>query len=129
MSKEMAQWAKKCKNMVKYLQSHKHCWIFNQPVDHVQLSIPDYPEVIKRPMDLGTVRTNLEAGLIAHPQQFHDDVLLTFENAMRYNPEENDVHIMAKELKQMFLAKWETSQVGIMEKFNNEPAAGLKSII
>jgi len=34
---------------------------FNQPVDPVALNIPDYPIVIKNPMDLGTVRNKLRA--------------------------------------------------------------------
>ena len=29
---------------------------FLEPVDHVKLNIPDYPIIIKRPMDLGRIR-------------------------------------------------------------------------
>ena len=35
---------------------------FNQPVDPVLLGLPRYPEVIKRPMDLGTIKRNIEEG-------------------------------------------------------------------
>lgn len=31
-------------------------WIFEEPVDPVKLGLPDYFDVIKRPMDLGTIR-------------------------------------------------------------------------
>lgn len=35
---------------------------FLAPVDHVALQLIDYTRIIKRPMDLGTVRKNLESG-------------------------------------------------------------------
>ena len=34
---------------------------FNSPVDHVGLSLPDYPVIIKQPMDLGTIAKNLKS--------------------------------------------------------------------
>ena len=34
--------------------------IFNQPVDAVALQIPTYHSIVKRPMDLGTIRGRLE---------------------------------------------------------------------
>ncbi len=41
------------------LMSKPAAQIFNKPVDPVALCIPDYPVVIKQPMDLGTVRDKL----------------------------------------------------------------------
>lgn len=35
---------------------------FNQPVDHRALHLPRYPEIVKRPMDLGTIKRNVEEG-------------------------------------------------------------------
>jgi bromodomain-containing factor 1 len=32
---------------------------FARPVDPVALCIPDYPDKVKHPMDLGTIRENL----------------------------------------------------------------------
>ncbi|KAJ1475073.1 Bromodomain-containing protein [Baffinella frigidus] len=92
------EWVKKCQTMLKSLTAHKHGWVFMEPVDPIKLQIPDYLDVIKRPMDLGTVKTNLSAGQIHTPEQFKDDVMLTFANAMRYNPAAHDVHVMAKTL-------------------------------
>jgi hypothetical protein len=36
--------------------------VFAVPVDPVKLKIPDYDDVIKRRMDLGTIKKNLGAG-------------------------------------------------------------------
>ena len=45
----------KCDAVLKKLLKHKNAILFNAPVDPVALKIPTYFNVIKRPMDLGTV--------------------------------------------------------------------------
>lgn len=35
---------------------------FNEPVDYVGLNLPEYTKIIKRPMDLGTIKHKLEGG-------------------------------------------------------------------
>ena len=34
----------------------EYAWVFYKPVDAELLNLPDYHQVIKRPMDLGTVK-------------------------------------------------------------------------
>lgn len=34
----------------------EYAWVFYKPVDAEMLNLPDYHQVIKRPMDLGTVK-------------------------------------------------------------------------
>ncbi|KAI7733945.1 hypothetical protein M8C21_005331 [Ambrosia artemisiifolia] len=93
---------KQCETLLKKLMSHQHGWVFNKPVDVVALKIPDYFNVIKKPMDLGTVKAKLGSGSYSSPFQFLADVRLTFSNAMTYNPPGNDVHIMADVLSKFF---------------------------
>lgn len=54
---------RKCLTVLKGLMSvrGKSDW-FLQPVNYVELGLHDYPKIIKRPMDLGTVRQKLESG-------------------------------------------------------------------
>jgi hypothetical protein len=47
--------AGRCEKVLFALQRHRFFSIFAYPVDTVMLNIPDYPEVVKNPMDLGTV--------------------------------------------------------------------------
>ena len=37
------------------LARYHHMWAFNAPVDYIALGLPDYPIIVERPMDLGTV--------------------------------------------------------------------------
>jgi bromodomain-containing factor 1 len=49
-----------CQNIMKELFSKKHkdyAWPFYDPVDVVALNLPDYFDIIKQPMDLGTVKS------------------------------------------------------------------------
>ena len=89
-------------DLLKGLQSHSHGWVFNTPVDPVELGLPDYFEVIEKPMDLGTVKKQLDNGVYRTLPEVERDVSLTFDNAMLYNPEGSVVWNMANELKNKF---------------------------
>merc|ERR1712079_308551 len=45
---------------MKSMWKHHHAWPFHFPVDTVKLGLPDYFEIIKKPMDLGTIRKRLD---------------------------------------------------------------------
>ena len=92
--------------VLKGLQNHSHGWVFNAPVDPVELGLPDYFEVIEKPMDLSTVKKQLENGIYRTIQDVERDISLTFDNAMLYNPEGSVVWNMANELKQKFVGDY-----------------------
>ncbi|XP_020696646.1 transcription factor GTE9-like [Dendrobium catenatum] len=97
---------KQCEALLKRLLGHQYAWVFNKPVDVVKLNIPDYFTVIKRPMDLGTIQSNLASGFYTAPMEFASDVRLTFSNATTYNPPGNDVHFMADAMSKFFEMRW-----------------------
>ncbi|CAL9775226.1 unnamed protein product [Musa acuminata subsp. burmannicoides] len=97
---------KQCETLLKRLMSHQYGWVFNTPVDVVKLNIPDYIQVIKHPMDLGTIKTRIGLGSYSSPWDFVSDVRLTFTNAKTYNPPSNDVHIMADTMSKFFETRW-----------------------
>ena len=55
--------------------------VFNTPVDPVLLKLPDYHNIIKKPMDLGTVKSKLQALKYLDMHAFAEDVRLVFANA------------------------------------------------
>ena len=65
---------------------------FRQPVDPTLLQIPDYFDIIKRPMDLSTIKKKLDTGQYADPWQYVDDVWLMFDNAWLYNRKTSRVY-------------------------------------
>ncbi|KAL3848786.1 hypothetical protein ACJIZ3_010668 [Penstemon smallii] len=110
---------KKCKAILERLMKHKHGWIFNKPVDVASLGLHDYFEIIKNPMDLGSVKKRLTQNWYETPLLFAEDVRLTFRNAMTYNPEGHDVYVIAEDLSKIFEEKWAPLEADYMREFNN----------
>lgn len=97
---------KSCALLLAKLMKHKFGWVFNKPVDVADLGLHDYRTIIKRPMDLGTVNSQLNANWYKSPGEFAEDVRLTFHNAMTYNAPGQDVYAMAEQLSQLFEKAW-----------------------
>jgi len=75
---------------------------FMVPVDYVQLQIPQYPDVIKFPMDFGTILKRLKRYDFKHFEEFASDVTLVFANAILFNPPDHAVNQAALRLKSKF---------------------------
>jgi len=94
----------KLQTLLRKQQDQQFSYIFQKPVDPIAMEIPDYFEVIKRPMDLATVKKNLESGMYRSIKTFADDVQLVYDNAILYNPDTPDgVHAVAKQYAQVFI--------------------------
>lgn len=65
---------------------------FRQPVDPQALGIPDYFDIIKKPMDLSTIKRRLDTGYYTDPWAYVDDVWLMFDNAWIYNKRTSRVY-------------------------------------
>lgn len=83
---------RKCQDLLKKIKSHMLAGPFLLPVDWVALKIPDYPKIIKEPMDLSTVDKNLRNNVYANPYQFAEDVRKIWRNAMTYNAENSPIY-------------------------------------
>ena len=96
-----------CTPIIDTLFAVPHAYaIFGSPVDPVALGLTDYNEIIKSPMDLGTIKKRLDLNGYRDVQTFAFDVRLTFQNAMRYNPKNSDVYVLAKLLLKDFDTKF-----------------------
>lgn len=67
------------------LWKFKDAELFHRPVNPVELGIPDYPDIIKNPMDFSTIKKKLNSGLYNNFEAFNNDVNLTFNNCFLYN--------------------------------------------
>ena len=92
----------KCAPVLKKLTDHECSWIFMQPVDPVELNLPDYFDVVKTPMDLGSIKKRMENNCYKSILDFAADVRLTFDNAVTYNGDGSDVCKVAREMKLTF---------------------------
>ncbi|XP_041750254.1 bromodomain-containing protein 8 isoform X3 [Coregonus clupeaformis] len=104
--------------------NHRYANVFLQPVtDDIA---PGYHSIVHRPMDLSTIKKNIETGLIRTTAEFQRDIMLMFQNAVMYNSCDHDVFHMALEMQrdvleqvQQYLATqliMQTSESGISAK-------------
>ena len=85
------QWEKAAQRLMSTLQRNPKAYIFAEPVNVEALRIPDYPNIVKKPMDFGTIKTRLKEGHYSKLQEFMDDMELVFYNCRLYNGIESEV--------------------------------------
>ncbi|OBZ79624.1 Bromodomain-containing factor 1, partial [Grifola frondosa] len=81
-----------CEKMLKDLHQKQHynvAHFFYEPVDWIKMQIPEYPKVVKKPMDLSATTSGL-----------------MIKNCCTFNPAGNPVHEAGKELQRVFDEKW-----------------------
>ncbi|KYO48379.1 transcription intermediary factor 1-alpha isoform B [Alligator mississippiensis] len=82
---------RKCERLLLYLYCHELSIEFQEPVP---ASIPNYYKIIKKPMDLSTVKKKLQKKHSQHyqtPEDFVADVRLIFKNCERFNEADSEV--------------------------------------
>ncbi|CAH6930931.1 Trim33 [Phodopus roborovskii] len=82
---------RKCERLLLYLYCHELSIEFQEPVP---VSIPNYYKIIKKPMDLSTVKKKLQKKHSQHyqiPDDFVADVRLIFKNCERFNEADSEV--------------------------------------
>ena len=97
-------------------RKHKYAWVFGKPVDPVALHIPDYFDIIKEPMDFGTVKEKLDKKVYAKedgggPMEFAREMRLVFDNCATYNTAESDAGLMGSTLRGEFEKAWLNSKL------------------
>lgn len=83
---------------------------FRLPVDPVKDGADRYFEIIKKPMDLGTMKKKLDENQYTDPKEFVADVHLICDNAIQFNGENSMYAFMAEDISK-----------SIDEKFKNKP--------
>ncbi len=98
---------KRFQNVIGMLHSqisqHRNGTIFHNPIKPSEA--PDYYDIVKRPVDLKTIKSRVKDGVIANSLEFQRDIYLMFANAMIYNRPGSDVYIMAEDVGQWLLGE------------------------
>ncbi|MED6119132.1 Transcription factor GTE1 [Stylosanthes scabra] len=124
-AKRMQELMRQFATILRQITQHKWAWPFMEPVDVEGLGLHDYYEVIEKPMDFSTIKSKMEAkdGTgYKNVREIYADVRLIFKNAMKYNNEKHDVHVMAKTLLEKFEEKW----LQLLPKVAEEEARSLE---
>ena len=87
---------------VQNLRRNKNAAAFTAPVDIVALKIPNYPDIVKKPMDLRTMEEKLKSGGYSAVDDYVADFNQIVENTVAFNGPEHPVTIAAHTLKESF---------------------------
>eukprot|EP00471_Norrisiella_sphaerica_P003348 CAMPEP_0184479620 /NCGR_PEP_ID=MMETSP0113_2-20130426/1274_1 /TAXON_ID=91329 /ORGANISM="Norrisiella sphaerica, Strain BC52" /LENGTH=1155 /DNA_ID=CAMNT_0026857741 /DNA_START=222 /DNA_END=3689 /DNA_ORIENTATION=- len=85
-----------CFELIMTLKRHKYGPTFAEPVPK---SVEGYYDIIKEPMDLGTIENNIFEKKDYNVEKFTKDLNLIWSNARKFNPPTHPVHEMAAVLK------------------------------
>lgn len=114
-----------CEYVLDELKKPKH-HAFNQhflaPVDPIALSIPNYFNIIKKPMDLETITTKLYNGEYKTTKDFEGDINLMIKNCFKFNPENDPVHYQGLQLENLFKSKWQEKDAWLAKNAPPPPA-------
>ncbi|XP_055086814.1 bromodomain adjacent to zinc finger domain protein 2B-like isoform X3 [Periophthalmus magnuspinnatus] len=87
-----------CQQLLGELETHQDAWPFLKPVN--PKSVPGYKKVVKKPMDLSTIREKIANKQYSCLESFTDDVNLVFDNCERFNEDDSEIgkagHIMRR---------------------------------
>lgn len=93
---------KYCGAIMRNLKKHRDAAPFLHPVDYVKLNVPDYPKVIKYPMDLTTVDRKLNSGEYDNVEDFISDIRLVFMNCYKFNGPEAMISMLCQNVETAF---------------------------
>jgi len=72
---------------------------FRDPVDYKGLGLTDYPKIVKKPMDLNTIKKKIEDGVYNEAsipiEECAADIRLVWSNCMLYNQDGSDFYHLA----------------------------------
>ena len=126
--KKKYQWELKfCEKVLGELSKPKYQAVnypFMTPVDPVALNIPTYHNIVKKPMDFGTMKQKLDRGEYENARDFESDARLVFQNCYKFNPPGDVIHNTGKEFEKTFDLEWSKKKEWLE---NNTPSSGPQS--
>ncbi|GJQ11240.1 hypothetical protein GpartN1_g3031.t1 [Galdieria partita] len=87
--------------------------VFAEPVD--TSVVTDYLSIVKKPMDLGTVREKLNRGQYTCVEDLREDIDLIWDNCCLYNAPETEFYSLALKLRDVTVKLFEQLEVAFQE--------------
>jgi len=78
------------------ISQHRNGTIFHHPIKPSEA--PDYHEIVKRAVDLKTIKARVRDGQISNSSEYIRDIYLMFANSLMYNRPHSDIYNMAEEV-------------------------------
>ena len=89
-------WVSRAVHALGELMSEPNAPPFNEPVPR---EVPFYHDIIKRPMDFGTVYGRLQQGKYGAPGEVFADMALVWANCRQFNEPDSEIAVAARQLE------------------------------
>ncbi|XP_042566548.1 bromodomain adjacent to zinc finger domain protein 2B isoform X3 [Clupea harengus] len=93
-----------CRMLLAELESHPDAWPFLTPVN--SKTVPGYRKVIRKPMDLSTIREKLANNQYLNLETFIIDVNLIFDNCEKFNEDNSEIGRAGHNMRKFFEKRW-----------------------
>eukprot|EP00474_Spongospora_subterranea_P008829 CRZ09287.1 hypothetical protein [Spongospora subterranea] len=113
---------KACIRIIDDLIQNQYGHVFAVPVDWKALDLPTYPEIVRFPMDLGTIRDRLSNTFYTTLSAFIADVQLVWDNAKLFNLPKSFVHEATLEMERIWNRKKDNLKRERRRSLNAPPA-------
>ncbi|KAJ1982034.1 hypothetical protein H4R33_005109 [Dimargaris cristalligena] len=115
--KKLKNWKKLIFMIWQDIANHRSASLFTIPIK--AQDAPGYYDIIKRPIDLKTIRLRIRDDKITTTDEFHRDILLMLQNALMYNSEDSEVYQMTLEM--LYAAEDIIGNFKTSEAFSSRP--------
>ncbi|XP_059088369.1 bromodomain adjacent to zinc finger domain protein 1A-like [Tigriopus californicus] len=110
-------------DLLNAMMKHKDGWPFDRPI--TKADAPDYHKIIKKPMDLGTIRSSINRMKYTCNQEVVEDIRQVFENCWTYNRDDAEEYQCGVRLEKFF--NKEAKKLGLLyESEDNDDDVPLK---
>ncbi|EYC45319.1 hypothetical protein Y032_0432g1357 [Ancylostoma ceylanicum] len=92
--------------LIREAMREPYAWPFLEPVDKKE--VPDYYNVITRPMDLRTMINKIKQRVYDTPEEVRSDAYLIIANCKEYNEEGSEIYDCAERLEDFFQERFRT---------------------
>ena len=92
---------KRLKEIINEIEDDPKSYEFREPVPWRELGLNDYPEIIKKPMDLKSARSKLVKQKYGKYEDFFKDVQLIWDNCKTYNIQGSDIYKLAEDMEKL----------------------------
>ncbi|CAD8140172.1 unnamed protein product [Paramecium pentaurelia] len=102
--KEDETWEKQAKKIIAQIWKAKGAYFFHKPVDQKEFHITDYFDIVKKPMDFGTIKNKLNVNAYKNFREFHSDMILVFDNCGLYNGTQSAIGQIGVNIRNEYLS-------------------------
>ena len=107
-------------DLLNAMMRHRDGWPFDRPITKAEA--PDYHKIIKRPMDLGTIRSSINRMKYTCNQQVMEDIEQVFVNCRIYNKEDAEEYQCGARLEKYFRKEAKKLNLLVDEEDSDKPA-------